>query len=87
MAAAHGGDAEHGAAGLPGLVQVAVLVFRLHIDGGLLEINVKLAEPADPLADIALQAGFKGTAVLSLQDDFAQLQQKNFFHGFILIFK
>src|SRR5699024_3401428 len=80
-AAAHGGDAEDRAAGLPGAVHVAAFVLRLDVDGGLLEVDPEAAEMLDPAADVALEAVFKGPAVLALEDYLAQLQKKDFVHG------
>ena len=72
-AAAHGGDAEHRGAGLPGAVQIAAVALRLHIDGGLLEVDAEVAVGLHPATDVALEAVFKGAAILSLEDDLAQL--------------
>ena len=36
--------------------------------------------PNDAAADVLAQAGFKLALICALQDDFAQFQQKNFFH-------
>ena len=79
-AAAHRRNAENRAAGLPRAVQVAVIVQRLDIKGRLRDRDLKLAKLRHTPAGIGFELVFKDAAVLSLEDDFAKLQQKKFFH-------
>ena len=53
----------------------------LHVNRGLHDIDVKIAVVLHPAADILPQTIFKLALIGALQDDLAQLQQKNFFHG------
>ena len=79
-AAAHRRDTENRAAGLPRAVQVAVVVQGLNIKGRLRDGDLKLAKFRHTPAGIGFELVFKDAAVLSLEDDFAKLQQKKFFH-------
>ena len=79
-AAAHRRDTENRAAGLPCAVQVALVVQRLDIKGRLRDRDLKLAKFRHTPAGVGFELVFKDAAVLSLEDDFAKLQQKKFFH-------
>ncbi len=63
-------------AGLPSPLQVAIQGLGLHIDGGLNDIHVKFPVGLHPAAHILPELAFKLLAVLSLQDNLPQLQQK-----------
>ena len=79
-AAAHRRDTENRAAGFPRAVQVALVVQRLNIKGRLRDGDLKLAKFRHTPAGVGFELVFKDAAVLSLEDDFAKLQQKKFFH-------
>ena len=85
-APAPGNDAEHPAAGLPGPVQIAVLVFRFHIYRGLEQPNLKLAIGLQSPAQIAVELALKAGPVQPLQDDFTHFQEKHFIHVYFLVF-
>ena len=77
----NGDDAEHLFAGVVGGVQVAGLLHRLHIDGGLAGVDLEFAVPLGAAADVAHQLHLKAVAVQSLQDDLAQLAKNDLVHG------
>ena len=79
-AAAHRRDTENRAAGFPRAVQVALVVQGLDIKGRLRDRDLKLAKFRHTPAGVGFELVFKDAAVLSLEDDFAKLQQKKFFH-------
>ena len=77
----NGDDAEHLLAGVIGRVQIAALLHRLHIDGGLAGVDFELAVPLCAAADVAHQLHLKAVAVQSLQNDLAQLAKNDLVHG------
>ena len=81
-AAAQGHHAEDVVAGVPGPVHVTVVALGLHKHRGLDDADPELAEGPHPAVDVLLELVFKLPAVLSLQDDLAQLEQKMFVHIF-----
>ena len=74
--------AENGVAGLPGSLHIRLFVQGLHIHRRLHEIYVKIAVGLHPAADILPQTPLELPLIGTLQDDLAQLQQKNLFHRF-----
>ena len=73
----HGDDAEDPAAGGVGRLHVALVRQGLHIDGTLLGVDVELAAPADPAADVGNELVLKAAAVEALEDHLAQLQKQH----------
>ena len=86
-AAAQGYNTENTAAGFPGAVHVTHFVHRLHIDGGLHDINIKIAVGLHPAADILAQTAFKLAFIGAFEHHFAQLHQKDLFHLGLLFSK
>ena len=79
-----GDDTEHLADAFTDIVKVGILILRNDIDGGLGDPDVDLSQPAQPVSDVFEEHILEGTAVESLQDHFAELDQYDFFHKQIL---
>ena len=81
-AAAQAHHAENGMARLPSSLHISHVVHRLDIDGGLHDIHIKFTVGLHPASDVTAQLAFKLTLIRALQDDLAQLHQKNFLHSY-----
>lgn len=71
---------ENRAARFPCAVHIAFVVQWLDIERRLRDGDPELPELRHAPAGVGFELVFKDAAVLSLEDDFAQLQQKKFFH-------
>ena len=80
-----GDDAEHLLAGVVSRRQIAGLLRRLHIDGGLAGVNLELAVPLGATADVAHQLHLKAVAVQALEHHLAQLAKNDLMHGDVLL--